>query len=83
MIDATNQLTDYTAGGPIAPIDWTRQHEPRPRTTRSPTRPAQECAGYVKVTDGEFELVGEADAPWFCWPGDDLTWADPEPTNFE
>ena len=26
VVDATNQMTDYDAGGLINPIDWTRQH---------------------------------------------------------
>ena len=28
VIDATNQFTEYSAGGLVNPIDWTRQHNP-------------------------------------------------------
>ena len=83
VIEATNALTDYTAGGTTAPIDWSRQHVAPTEDDLITNAPAQECASYVKVSDGELELIGEPDAPWFCWPGDDLTWTDPEPTNFE
>ena len=58
VIDALNQVTDYTAGGLVPSIDWTRQHlgadpgrsgHPRPRLT----------AGFVKVVDAEFEVQGD------------------------
>jgi hypothetical protein len=37
----------------------------------------------VHVTDGEFELVGDSETPWYCWDGFDRAWSEPEQRNFE
>ena len=83
VVEATNEITDYTAGGLIPPIDWSRQHEAPtqddPATNGSPL----DCFVVVQVQSGAFELVTEPDAPWLCWSNENRDWADPEPTNFE
>jgi hypothetical protein len=83
VVAATNEMTDYTAGGVVPPIDWTRQHEQPTPEDPSTNGPAFECTAVVQVTGGTFELVGDAAAPWFCWDGADRAWSDPEPMNFE
>jgi Periplasmic binding protein len=77
---ATNSMTDFTAGGLIETVDWTKAHTPYTNDTR-PDDEGAECAAVVKVVDGAFEVVAEPDKPWLCFPpGTD--WAEPEPTTF-
>jgi hypothetical protein len=83
VIAATNEMTDYTAGGLIPPIDWTRQHEPPTEDDPTTNGPAQNCAAYVQITDGEFELLGDPEKPFRCWDPADRSWSDPVDTNFE
>jgi ABC-type branched-subunit amino acid transport system substrate-binding protein len=83
VIAATNQITDFTAGGLIAPLDWTRQHEPPTEDDPVSHGDNPQCAAYVQVKDGKFELMGEADKPFFCWDPNEAGWVEPEPTNFE
>jgi hypothetical protein len=81
VVDATNQMTDYDAGGLINPIDWTRQHAAVVAGDPS-TDYAQECAPLVQIHDGAFETVGPPDKPWLCWPNDNQDWSEPTPTSF-
>lgn len=83
VIEATNEMTEYTAGGLVVPIDWSRQHEAPTEDDPATNGYAQECNAYVEVVDGAFELIGEADAPFFCWDGTDREWAEPTATEFE
>jgi hypothetical protein len=34
------------------------------------------------VVDGAFELVGDPERPFLCWPGDTRDWSEPEETDF-
>jgi hypothetical protein len=81
VVDATNEMTDYDAGGLINPIDWTRQHAAVVDGDPS-TDYAQECAPLVQIHDGAFETVGPSDEPWMCWPNDNQDWSEPTPTSF-
>jgi hypothetical protein len=81
VVAATNRLTAYDADGLIAPIDWTRQHNP-PTEGDTTNDYAQECAAFVRIKGGEFETVAPADKPWLCWSNDSLDWSEPEPTDF-
>lgn len=83
VIAATNELTAYTAGGLIAPIDWSRQHEPPTEDDRVTHGAAEICQALVQIQNGAFELVGDPAAPFLCWPGDDLSFSEPTETNFE
>ncbi len=83
VIDATNQITGYSAGGLINPIDWSRQHEAPTQDDPATHGYAKECVALVKVHDAEFEPVADADKPWSCWENGDRDWGDPEPTNFD
>lgn len=80
VVAATNAMTDLTSGGMHFPVDWTVQHE-----AATPGNPItdQSCFAAVRVAGGEFEVVGDAAAPWFCWDNDDLSWSEPESTDFE
>ncbi len=83
VIDATNQLTDYTAGGLIPSTDWTRQHTIQTQDDPATHGAKQACTSMVKVQDGKFEMVGDPSKPWYCWPGQTFDWSEPVPTNFE
>jgi hypothetical protein len=81
VVDATNQMTDYDAGGLVRPIDWSRQHTPPTEDDRS-TDYDLECVAFVRVVDGEFETVAPPDEPWLCWSNETREWSEPVPTSF-
>ena len=65
-IDALNKVTDYTAGGLINPIDWTRQHDFPTQDNPSAHGYKQECNVLVQIKGGAFEVVGDKAKPWNC-----------------
>ena len=67
VVAATNAITDFTAGGLVETVDWTKAHTPFTNDTR-PDDEGQECAAVVKVVDGAFETVAPPDEPWLCFP---------------
>jgi ABC-type branched-subunit amino acid transport system substrate-binding protein len=74
VIDYTNTLTDYDAGGLIGPIDWTKQHTDKhyPRY----------CAAYTRVNNGKFVPIwGQPGKPFTCWNGNPATYQDAKPYN--
>jgi hypothetical protein len=79
---ATNAMTAFSAGGLIEPIDWTTAHQPFTQAERGDHDSGGECTALVQVDDGELATVAPPDAPWLCWPADDLAWSEPEPTSF-
>jgi len=83
VIDATNQITDYTAGGLVQSIDWTRQHTVPTQDDPGTHGPAKTCQALVKIVDGKFQVVGDTAKPWVCWPGDTNAWSEPVATNFQ
>jgi len=48
VIDATNQMTDFTANGLIAPVNWSNAH-----TTSTPPY----CSSYIQVQGKSFVPV--------------------------
>ena len=83
VISATNEMTEFTAGGLIPPIDWSRQHEPPTEEDPATHGPAQACASFVRIVDGAFELIGDPASPFLCWDGTNRDWTEPDETNFE
>jgi len=83
VIDATNALEDYTAGGLIPPIDWGRQHVPPTEEDPATNGSDPQCFALVQVKDGKFQVVGDKKKPFLCWPGDTRDWSEPESTNFQ
>jgi len=83
VIDATNEFTDFTADGWIAPVDWTKGHTAPTASTIATTGQKYQCGAFVKVVDNEFEIVGDADKPFSCWPGTTLDWSEPESMSFD
>jgi len=82
VTDATNSLTEFTAGGLLEPIDWTQAHTPYTQDTRE-VDTGKECGILVRVEDGEFVTVAPPSEPWLCWDQADTDWAEPEPTSFD
>ncbi len=78
-IDAFNQVTDYSAGGLLQPVDWTRAHTPP-----TPGEPAEglSCFAPVQVVNGEFQTVADPKTPFFCWDSSSLDWSEPEQMAF-
>jgi hypothetical protein len=83
VIAAANELTEYTAGGLVAPIDYSKQHEPPSLDDPAAHSGPFDCGALLTVEDGEFEVVGETDKPWSCWPSDTFDWSEPESMNFK
>lgn len=85
VISATNtKLTAYTAGGLVAPIDWSRQHVVPKEGDTGQNGAAQDCVQLVQIgQDSKFTLVGDKTKPFNCWPGNTDAWSEPTPTNFE
>ncbi|HEX8802783.1 MAG TPA: ABC transporter substrate-binding protein [Acidimicrobiales bacterium] len=83
VIEATNEITDYTADGLLNPIDWSRQHDAPTEDDPADHGYSRECVSLVQVHDGAFELVGDPEKPFWCWDGGDRDWAEPEETDFE
>jgi branched-chain amino acid transport system substrate-binding protein len=58
VVEATNKITDYTAGGLVAPIDWTTAHEDQ-----------IDCYVVLKVVKGKFvPQYGKKGKPFMCFP---------------
>jgi hypothetical protein len=83
VIAATNKLTDFTAGGLVQPVDWTRQHQPPTPDDPKTHGYKLECFAFVQVKGGTFQVVGDKAKPWTCWSNENRDWADPTPTNFQ
>ncbi len=82
VIAATNKITSYTAGGIVAEIDWTKQHNaPTPDDLVS-NAPPQFCSSFVAIRGGKFELFGDSSKPWFCFDPAIEEWVDAAPTSF-
>lgn len=83
VVDATNTLTAFTAGGLIQPIDWTRQHLPPTEDDPKTHGPKYECLSGVEVdTSGKFVLLGDPKKPFLCWPGQTRAWSTPKAMDF-
>jgi len=83
VVAATNKMTDYTAGGLIQPIDWSRQHVAPTEADPATHGPKYDCTTMVKVVNGTFEMVEDKATPWFCWPGDTRDWSEPTQMDFK
>ncbi|HEY7137581.1 MAG TPA: ABC transporter substrate-binding protein [Acidimicrobiia bacterium] len=74
VIDYTNTLTDYDAGGLIGPINWTKQHTDKhyPRY----------CVAYTRVNNGKFVPIWDQPGkPFTCWNDNPPTYQDAKPYN--
>jgi ABC-type branched-subunit amino acid transport system substrate-binding protein len=60
VIDAINQITDWTADGILPPVDWTQNgHGPG----------HEACDAYVEAVDGKFKpIFGKKGQPFVCFP---------------
>ena len=83
VVEATNQFTDYTAGGMLAPVDWTRQHDAVTPDDPTTNDNEIECFAFVQVRSGAFEMLGDPAKPWVCWQTADQSWSPPTPMTFQ
>ncbi|EFC84541.1 ABC transporter substrate-binding protein [Parafrankia sp. EUN1f] len=84
VTDATNKITDFTAGGLVPPIDWTRMHESATQDDPTSHGPVQECVSFVQVRGGKFNMVGGTAAkPFVCWSNENRDWSEPTLTSFD
>jgi len=66
VIDALNRVTDWTAGGILAPIDWTTGHV---SADDDITVAGESCVNFTRVEGGELvPAFGEPGKPWVCLP---------------
>jgi hypothetical protein len=63
VIEATNQISDYDAGGLLPQgVDWTTAHDaPRPDDEYTV------CSSFLRVEGGELVLLSDPAEPLFCW----------------
>ena len=62
VVNAINQITDWTADGTRAKVDWTTAHGPTPPNSES-------CNAYIQVKDGKYVVVyGQPGKPFVCHP---------------
>jgi len=62
VVDAINQITDWTANGTRTRVDWTTAHGPTPPNSES-------CQAFVQVKDGKYVVVyGQPGKPFVCFP---------------
>ena len=60
VIDAINQMKDYSADGLIAPVDWSKAHQESPA-----------CYAWLKIENGKFKPVfSQPGKPFLCLPAD-------------
>lgn len=83
VIDATNKMTAFTAGGLTQPIDWSRQHVSPTEADPATHGPAQDCVAVVKIEGGVFHPVGDPAKPFICWPGNTRAWSQPKNIDFK
>jgi ABC-type branched-subunit amino acid transport system substrate-binding protein len=85
VIDALNEIEDYTAGGLIAPLDFGRQHDAPTEEDPATHGNDPDCFAFVQIKSGKFSLVEPSSKtkPFVCWPGDTRDWSEPEATDFE
>jgi ABC-type branched-subunit amino acid transport system substrate-binding protein len=71
VVDAINEMTDFTAGGILPRIDWTKAHDPDPET--------KACTAVLRVQDLEFvPTFGEPGKPFVCFPVDQVAESGPD-----
>lgn len=80
VIDATNALEGYTAGGLIRELDWGTAHTPFTAADPRPDRP--ECSALVRVEGGRFVPYGDPSTPWVCWDSWDTDQTEPTLRDF-
>jgi hypothetical protein len=83
VIDATNKLTAWTAGGLIPPLDYSRQHEASTQDDPTTHGAKYECTAILQVKNGVFQVVGDKAKPFTCWSNASRDWAPPESMNFD
>ncbi|MBA2325720.1 MAG: ABC transporter substrate-binding protein [Actinobacteria bacterium] len=74
VVDAINEITDFTANGIVSEQDWTKDHAARPD--------ADGCTALLQVQDGEFVPVfGEEGRPFVCFLNDQVAKTGPPDLN--
>jgi branched-chain amino acid transport system substrate-binding protein len=82
VVAATNKITDYTAGGLVAPVDWSRQHNAPTPADPVTNGPKQDCAAFLFVKAGKPTIIGDATKPFNCFDPKNQKWVEPTPATF-
>jgi branched-chain amino acid transport system substrate-binding protein len=87
VIQALNGVTDFTANGMLAPIDWTKGHKDPQKDPSALGTLA--CSNWVKVVNSKFvSQYAQGDKPWVCFktadekPNDSTPIPIPPTTNY-
>jgi len=85
VIDATNTIQGFTAGGIVPPIDFGRQHVAPTQDDVATAGSKPYCRVLLRVKDGKFEFVKPAtkEKPFICWPGTTRAWSEPVARDFK
>ena len=62
VVSEINKITDWSANGTRAIVDWTTAHGPTPLNSHG-------CSVYMQLKNGKFEIVyGQPGKPYVCFP---------------
>ncbi len=78
VVAATNEITDYDAGGLVPPVDWTTAH-----TARTADEPATMCAAFLRVVGGVLEMSTDPAEPFTCFDLPMAEWTAPTQVSFD
>jgi ABC-type branched-subunit amino acid transport system substrate-binding protein len=84
VIDATNTIEGFTAGGIVPPIDFGRQHEAPTQDDVATHGSKPYCRVLLQVKAGKFAFLKPStkEKPFTCWPGTSRAWSEPEAMDF-
>lgn len=83
VVESTNEITDWTAGGLVPPVDWSRQHDAATPEDPVTHGPKYDCQAFVFVRSGALEIAGDAEKPFFCFDPAVEEWVEPTSMTFE
>jgi branched-chain amino acid transport system substrate-binding protein len=83
VVAATNEITDWTAGGLVPPVDWSRQHTAPTVDDPVTNGPVYDCSAFLVVTGGALELSGDPAKPFYCFDPIDQDSVEPTPMTFD
>jgi branched-chain amino acid transport system substrate-binding protein len=78
VVEATNAIDNYDAGGMVIPFDLGRAHTAPTQENPGNSAYPNECLAYLVVeNDGRLEPAPETDGSFLCWPMRTREWSQP------